>query len=242
MKKLIILLVLIPFTHRLHAQNTGWESGITLSGGRSSHIITQINSQGQPFAGLIKQFENPSWHYSAGVYGRKFFKQMFGIEFGLQYTSFGLFRKDENVYPGNQVDPQNGFIGEPYTLKMNYRHNYLELPLRFVFKKDIKKFGIGFFAGISPALLLTAYNRTVITQNDYRDVYKADELKQKSNTFNLFADIGLLLRGNITPHFSLDTKPFFRIATLPTYNETISPNFRERFVSAGVSVTSVWKF
>jgi hypothetical protein len=242
MKKIITILTLIVSVGHIHAQNTGWESGITLSGGRSSHIITQINSQGQPFAGQIKQFENPSWHYSAGVYGRKFFKQMFGIEIGLQYTSFGLFRKNKNAYFGNQIDPQNGFTGDPYTLKMNYRHNYLELPLRFVFKKDIQKFGIGFFAGVSPALLLTAYNRTVVTQKDYREVHKENGLKQNSSKFNLFADIGLLLRGNITSQFSIDTKPFLRIATLQTYSEPTSSNFEERFISAGVSVSTVWRF
>lgn len=163
MKKIFFPFAFCALASGAYAQTSGWETGITLSGGRSMNIISHVSPEGEPFAGIIKSTDWASWSYSAGIYGRKFFKNMYGIEVGVQYTSFGLFDKASITF-GDDVDPVNGFTGIPGFLRMNYRHNYVEVPIRFVFKKDLKKtFSIGCFAGVAPAVLTHAYVRSVYT-------------------------------------------------------------------------------
>lgn len=242
MKNGIALFILAFGCYTAQAQTSGWETGITLSGGRSINLVTGTSAHGDPFAGIIKSNNQSSWSYSAGAYGRKFFKEMYGIEVGLQYTSVGLFKKAQGYF-GSQVDPTTGMIGQPVTIKINYRHNYVELPVRFVFKKDVRsKFGIGCFAGVAPALLTHAYIRSVQITEDGRQVSKDGSNTGFSNRFNLFADVGLLLRVNIASQFSLDMRPYFRMTALPTYTKDTSPHFEERFMSAGLAVSSCWKF
>ena len=243
MKKSIafgFFLCVIGFSN-VSAQDTGWETGVNINLGGTHNLITNIKPTGQEFVNIIQKNEFWGWQYSAGFYGRKFFKKNYGIEVGLQYTSFGLQRRIDNVSFGSDIDPINGFTGKPNTLKSSYRHNYFELPIRFVFKKEIKKVELGFFTGLAPAVLTHSYYRTVFIEDKKRTVGK-ENYTQFSNDFNLIADLGLLLRINITNNLAIDFKPNFRATVLPTYSEDTSPYFQERFLNLGITASGVWKF
>lgn len=241
MKKLLVLLFCFIGTgYLLRAQTSGWETGINLSGGYSFSVLSKTDPEfPQTFMNLYKKNRQPALHYSAGVYGRKFFKGGYGVEVGLQYTSFATHYQTELIYS----DPNDPVLAnKPNTLQINDRQNYMELPIRFVFKKDFAKIGIGCFAGIAPAILTDAYSRSIFGKGKSRIASKDKSLADNVRTFNLFADVGLLLRVPIGAHFALDIKPFARISVLPVYGKAVSPHFDDRFVSAGLSVSSVYRF
>lgn len=222
----------------LWAQTSGWETGINLSGGASDYVYTDVSPGLKPFVADIKQTTTAQFYYAAGVYGRKFFKQMYGMELGLQYASFALGSKKTDYTDINGNSGGKAWI--------NVRHGYLELPVRFVFKKDLGTvFSIGCFAGVSPAVLVTATERTVMVPTEGERTVTKESYLDDSNRFNLFADAGLLLRANISQHFALDLKPFFRMSALPIYTDNILPpygTFKQHYITGGASVSTVWKF
>lgn len=234
MKKLVFAILAFGLWGTNNAQNSGWETGVTVSAGCSINLINPAKASetyNTPF-----EFK-PWWAYSAGVYGRKFFKESYGIEIGAQYSSFNLVQKP-NGYFGEDI----GYLGGNNKVMQYYSYNYVELPVRFVFKKDMGKFGIGCFAGIAPAVFTHAPSRFVQVYEGERTVIKSEIPADYMNRFNLFADVGLLVRANITSHFCLDFKPHFRATVLPRHTKTTSPDYDERFLIPGLTVSSVWKF
>lgn len=234
MKKYVVsALAALSFALASQAQTSGWESGVTLSGGAADYFYTGTN----PNLGVvIKDYPShvPRFYYAAGVYGRKFFKEKFGLEAGLQYSSFatgsnvGTFYNTDGTYAGKG--------------QFSARHNFMELPVRFVFKNDFNRFSIGCFAGLAPAVLIQGYGRTVLHMADGERNIQRDNFSPVSNRFNLFADAGLLLRADITSHFAIDARPFFRVSALNVFRKSADAYFNQLFWSGGVTVNTVWKF
>lgn len=220
-----------------NAQTSGWETGVNASVGISDQFYTSVPA---PLKNGYKQFQKffaPDLAYSAGFFGRKFFKDSYGLEFGVQYTSLSQATKEAEA-----IDETGSTIG---TRRSNVRYNFVEIPLRFVFKKDLGNvFGIGCFAGLAPAFLTHARQRNIIdpTEGD-RLVQREDQAS--ATRFNLFADVGLLFRVNVCPRFALDLKPFARLALFNSQNGPWAKSdyapAQKRFYTGGLSVSAVWK-
>lgn len=225
MKRLFpIILLTLCLSSTSFSQETGWETGLTASGGA-------FFSSGK-FSLLDKALR---WHYGAGVYGRKFWKNNYGIELGLQYSQYSEYYRSDDLYFGSQVTP-TGFTGTPSTYIYQEHYRYVEIPVRFVFKKDMGKFGIGCFAGVAPAFLVQARSRSIL-RNEEDPSDTRDDFSDLVPKVNLMADVGLVLRANVSKHFSIDTRPFYRISTL-----SANLNHTYRHHTLGVTLHSVWKF
>lgn len=223
MKKLLLFFsTIFIFTFLAQSQTSGWESGVMVSGGLWG---------GGSYTGNYEY--NVKWYASGGVYGRKFWKEKFGLELGLQYGSYIHATREGNVYFGSQIDPQTGLIGDPSTVKSRHTQQLFEVPVRFVFKKDWNKFGFGCFVGVAPAVFTDSRTYTEV----YGYAPTAYTSRYKSfihDRFFLSADLGLLFRANISEHFALDMRPFFKTSLLPTPLFTTS--------TLGLSINTVWKF
>jgi len=215
------------------AQTSGWESGVNLSGGTSFAVRKNFGNNNPWVYGTQSK---PIFQYSAGAYGRKFFKEKFGIEFGVQYTSMGVGANYEGIFTDEQGNPMG-----TYKLRFADRLNYVEIPVHFVFKQRVGRFDLGFYAGVAPALLTHAYTRSVSHVMGERHTEKYS-IAEHSRRFNLFADAGFLFRVNVTDHFAIDLKPYFRASTLPVYDAPESNVADRRLLSTGISVATVWKF
>lgn len=233
----LFLFALINLTLCTNAQNSGWETGVNVSAGVSDLFFTRGEkySENPYFLENYKDFTNPSLYYSAGVYGRKFFKTQYGVEIGINYSSFS--QRNVNTELWAPSGPIEGKV------KVFYRQNFVDIPVRFVFKKDFKMVSVGCFAGVAPSFLTHATNHfyakydegagTVETENTHKET-------SSYNTFNLMVDAGMLIRFNVHPNVAIDAKPFFRSCVL-THN-SFNDYFNMLPYTAGLSISTVWKF
>lgn len=233
MKNSILFVSLITISILSNAQSTGWETGVSLSVGASDYVITNVDAGQEDDADDVRSIVRPKVYYSMGVYGRKFFMDSYGVQVGINYTSLGAGPKKGIItdFMGNKVG----------TLRSTSRHNYLEIPVHFIYKKDIGNFGVGGFAGVAPAFLVSSYNRTVLRVGDDKDVDK-DSYQNQSRVVNVFADFGVFFRYNITEQLAVDARPFFRIGAVPIYDNNFSPDFDALFIAGGLNVNTVWRF
>lgn len=235
-KSVPLIICSIFYASLSFAQDSGWEAGVTVAGGASDVIITRVQNTlfAKEFADNARRNIKPKFYYSAGIYGRKFFNDMYGVEVGVQYASFSVGAARNKHY-----DINGNYVGYS-TLAVRY--NYVEIPVRFVFKKELNSnFAVGAYAGVSPAFLTHGYQRSVTKINGNRDVSK-DNINDNLRKLNLFIDVGALFRYNISEHLAIDAKPFFRISPIDTYTTSANPYYQALLVTGGLNVNTVWKF
>lgn len=210
----------------ISAQDTGWETGINISGGGAWTKPT--------FGAANADF---SWHYGAGLYGRKLFKPGVGIELGVQFGQYSTFTEIE-AYFNDMIDPQIGYNGDPAIVQYNRHIRYVEIPVKFVYLKNINKFGIGFNLGVAPSIPVQGIDNRKITGETAEAGTMRINRTQDLRGFNIFGETALILRANIKPHFSLDFKPFFRGSLMAAYKS--GGNYHPH--TLGLSVSTVYKF
>ncbi|MCG9911772.1 MAG: outer membrane beta-barrel protein [Flavobacteriales bacterium] len=222
---LIALFLFLSFSST-QAQDSGWETGINVSGGGA-----WLN----PKSGTTKN--SFSWHYGAGIYGRKLFKPGVGVELGLQYGQYSTFAETDGYF-GDMIDPIYGYNGPPAIINNQKHIRYAEVPVKFVFLKNKNKFGIGFNLGVTPAFAIHGKEIRKITGETAEAGTSSINNTKDLRTFNLFGETSLILRANIKPQFSLDFKPFFRGSLLSAYK--FGSNYHP--YTFGISINSVWRF
>ena len=176
-------------------------------------------------AELLNNTIRPRFYYSAGVYGRKFFKESYGIQIGAQYSSFAF---GPETYTFQNYQGEN--IG---TGKDVIRFSYVEIPVQFVYKKDIGKISVGAFAGASVAFMVQSYYKSVTRIEGNKDVLK-DNYKDFSRSINVFVDAGAFFRYKMTEQFAIDAKPFFRMGALPFFKK--QEMLRDALLPVGAAV------
>lgn len=214
---------------------TGWELG----GGATFGTTFGIFLDKKPEGLVTNTNPAPVLQFSTGVFARKFFREQFGIEFGAQYSSFGLRRGARLI----MVDANGMPLGEAY-LNNRRRYDYVELPLRFVYKKHLGKVHIGGFAGLSPAILVNSWGlESSNAGSNFGGAYTTGgSLNAETNPFNLFADVGLLVRADVYKSLFFEAKPHFRTSTIPVQNPSATLDSREIMTSIGVNLAVGWLF
>ena len=235
MKKYIIALVFAFSALMLKAQKTGWELGANLTLGTTFHALSGENSQVQA---APNSNPGPAVQFSTGIFARKFFRKSYGLELGVQWSSFGLRQWNRVVV----LDSTGNTLGyASYTEQRRY--GYVEIPVRFVFKKKVGKVHLGCFAGLSPALLIASAK---IESNNNGGLNggqtQTHSLKAETNPFNLFADLGFLVRVDVYKRLYFEAKPQFRVSALPLQKKDISPNSAETLMSMGANLAVGWQF
>lgn len=190
-----------------HSQNLHLEIGFNLTGG------TNIGFYMKPQPSTWKQV--PQYQYAIGAFGRRFFKEHYGLEIGLQYSAFGLKEK------------RDGYL-KPETHVQSYE--FIEIPLHFIYKRPLKKnkLELGGMVGLSPTFCARGKERYSFTPKSW----------MSPSPFNLLVDVGFLFRANVVSHLFIETKPMMRIATLALQSD----GTWEKMVSAGLSLGTVWQF
>lgn len=224
--------VLLSASFTAVAQTKGWELGGSATFGTTFGILSGNKPQG-----LVPNTDPaPVLQFSTGVFARKFFKNRFGMEFGAQFSSFGLRRSSRVIVVDANGLPQGGMS---FNNKRSY--TYIEMPIRFVYKQNAGKVELGGFAGLSPALLLAA-RETNSNNGGPGGGSKTESAKNKTRPFNLFVDLGFLFRTNVYKSLYFEAKPILRISTAPHQKIPQYPNTTEIMMSMGANLAVTWQF
>lgn len=228
MKKWLTLFIsLLYYWIPSQAQRGGWETGLGLTLGSCAQLKSNDG---------FKTSDNPTiLQFSTGVLARKFFKENYGFEFGAQISYFGLkrYKSPYTVYP-------NGTSGYPtYMSKRDYL--FAELPLRFAYKYSIKKFDLGAFAGLSPAVLILASEMKSNNSGLTDTMSYSSNIYPRSTPMNLFADLGILFRVNVYNRLYFEAKPIARISLFNLDKASGANSYVEKFLTAGTILGITWR-
>jgi len=215
---------------------TGWELG----GGATFGTTFSLFLDGKPPGYITNTNPAPVLQFSTGVFARKFFLDQFGIEFGAQYSSFGLRRATRMV----MVDGNGMPVGEAY-FNNRRRYAYVEMPVRFVYKKNVGKVSLGCFAGVSPAVLIASHGTETTNAGSgfgNGQVGQSGSLKDETTPFNLFADVGMLIRTDVYKNLYFEAKPHLRASTIPQQKDSNIHTGRELMAGVGVNLAVGWQF
>jgi hypothetical protein len=101
------------------------------------------------------------------------------FEYGVLFVSKGYRSQIYGIF-GDQIDPINGFVGNPQKVTLKYNYNYLTMPIKLNCYVDDDYF-ISF--GLQPEVLLSANRKTVFPDSKNRT--KIGNIKPVNTSFLL---------------------------------------------------------
>ena len=148
--------------------------------------------------------------YSLGFLGLKTLSEKKEFEFGLHYTNKGY--RDYHIGRfGDQIDPTQGFIGDPAEININYNYNYLCIPLKLnLFTSQKSYFG---FAIQSEVLLIPNLVTWVDTE---KSSSKMENIKPFSASMAF--GYGRIFQFN---SFALRIEPSFNVNLINLYQKSV---------------------
>lgn len=226
----VFTLVCALFIQVCFAQKESWEIGTELVIGACAPITYKKLDDGYRTKG-----NEGVGYLSTGLLSRKFFKNHYGIEWGLQVSHLVVKRSKYE-----QITNTNG--ANEYVFFFHQQNYFLgEIPLRFIYKKAIKKFDLGAIVGFTPAIVISFLdihrnNGSPLTTLPGSVSYD----RRKTNQLNVFADLGFLFRVNVYKKLYFEAKPMVKISCLTLQQEEKTP-FLGHVVASGSHLGLMWK-
>jgi hypothetical protein len=202
MKKLFFLLLLGFGILKAQEANIKW--GLLFSPEIKNKVLFD-----SPFQGF-RDNEYAGLGYSFGVIGLKTLSEKRELEFGIHYTNKG-YRSYFIGRFGDQIDPTQGFIGEPSEIHTNYNYNYLCLPIKMN-NYITPKFFIA--SALQPEILMNA--NSINIEGEERSKSKSENIKP----FNVSISIGFVRVFNFNS-FALRIEPHLNSSVINLYKKSV---------------------
>ncbi len=224
----------------------GFYFGINVSGDYCYRdlVINESNSITEITVDSRNKNEIPRISYTGGLNVGYQISKNVGIETGIQYSEKGYARELEDLVYGDMIDPRLGFIyPESSTspienIRINYRFNYLDIPLKAVFKLGNRKLRFIGSIGVVTNVFLNEKRTIRYEYEDGRTSRKVSSTPNEYNSVNVSPTLSIGVDYKLSEKFNLRLEPTYRYGLMQIIDAPISAHLW----SAGLNFSCYYSF
>lgn len=177
--------------------------------------------------------EKPDFGFTTGINFQYHISSLIGLELGAQYSTKRYVNKNnEQFIVGVLGDPSI-----PTKVEYFYRYNYIDVPVRVLFKIGKSKFKFIPSAGLAMNFFLDTSSKFEAKMPDGSTTTKKFDHGTTFNSMNLSSLISVGINYEINEKFDLSIEPTLRAGILPIADAPV----KERFWNAGLNLSFYYR-